>query len=142
MTDEVDDIGWTGREKLSGAGSQKSVFELGAEAANSRQIHGSSRTIGQVMQCGPPPPRTSSPPSKVSTALSSAGMSTSSARKSDADIILKPTFSSSLRVVSLRAYEVTTPGLSAVKLHPDAHCSRSCTMRRVPPQRIRPIGIP
>ena len=35
-----------------------------------------------------------------------------------------------------------TPGRIATKLQPDAHCSRSCAVRRSPPQKIGAIGMP
>src|SRR5207248_9900762 len=63
------------------------------------------------------------------------------ARKSDDVIILKPAFYNSLNVVSFRAYEVTTPGRNAVKLHPDAHCSRSWTILFEPPHSRGSIGM-
>src|SRR5688500_13515108 len=89
------------------------------------QLHGSSREMGSVMHRGPPPPRTSSPPSKVIAARSPSRRGVSPARKSPALMVRNPIFSSSLSVASLRPYEVTTPGRIAQKLHPDDHCSRS-----------------
>src|SRR5688500_9005475 len=89
------------------------------------QLHGSSREMGSVMQRGPPPPRTSSPPSKVIAARCPSRTGSSPVRKSFAEMIRNPIFSSSRSVASLRPYDVTTPGLMAQKLHPEDHCSRS-----------------
>src|SRR5450759_5055746 len=140
VPDQIHHIGGTRREIVERPRGEQSVFRLGVNSA--RQLHGSSRVIGQVMQCGPPPPRTSSPPSNVMAARWFAGISVSLDRKSDAEIILKPAFSSSRNVVSFRAYEVITPGRSVVLLQPDAHCSRSWTILFDPPQRIGSIGSP
>src|SRR3954465_14953387 len=101
MPNQIDDVGWPSGEIVSRARGEERVLRLRVNAA--RQLHGSSRVIGQVMQCGPPPPRTSSPPLKVIAALAFGGMSSFDARKSDALIIRKPAFSNSLSVVSLRA---------------------------------------
>src|SRR3954463_3153895 len=98
--------------------------------------------MGQVMQCGPPPARTSSPPSKVIAARSLPAICRLLPRNSVAEIILNPAFSSSLKVVSFRAYEVITPGLLAAKLHPEAPCFLSRTTPREPQQRIGSIGMP
>ena len=101
VSDQIDDVGRTCREVVERASCKKSFFRLGVNSA--RHLHGSSRVIGQVMQWGPPPPRTSSPPSNVIAARWCGGISMLSDRKSDAVIILKPAFSSSLNVVSFRA---------------------------------------
>jgi hypothetical protein len=67
VTDEIDNICRACREEVLRASRKQGVFRLGVNSAT--QFHGSSRVIGHVMQCGPPPPRTSSPPSKVMAAL-------------------------------------------------------------------------
>ena len=41
----------------------------------------------------------------------------------------------------MRWYESITPGRIATKLHPDAHCSRSCSVRCSPPQNTGSIGM-
>ena len=66
VADQIDDVGRTRREVAEGASCEERFFRLGVNSA--RQFHGSSRVIGQVIQCGPPPPRTSSPPSNVMAA--------------------------------------------------------------------------
>ena len=48
VANEIDDISGTRRQVVQRAGSEQRVFGLGVNSA--RQIHGSSRVIGQVMQ--------------------------------------------------------------------------------------------
>src|SRR5207245_9947527 len=84
----------------------------------------SSRLNGSVMQRGPPPPRTSSLPSIVTTPRSpSPSALPPSASRSAAGTILNPACSSSRSVAALRSYVVPTTGRKAKELLADDHCS-------------------
>src|SRR5207245_10671582 len=117
------------------------------ELRNPQWLPGASRRSGSFIHLGPPPPLTSSPPSIVITARSSSpngleevGGDCSSASRVAADTIAKPACSSSRSVASLRAYVTVTPGRTAKKLQAEDHCSRSCSVRSLPPQNTGSSG--
>src|SRR5438046_1596276 len=70
---------------------------------NPQSIHKSSRLSGNVMHLGPPPPRTSSLPSIVTTPRSLSPSVSSPASRLVAVTSLKPAWSSSSSVASLRS---------------------------------------
>src|SRR5581483_9503846 len=81
-----------------------------------------SRSMGQLMQRGPPRPRPSSLPAIVMTSI--------------------PPRRSFVFVSTLRSYATTTPGATARTLLPSSHCSRSASTWSPPVVMMRSSGTP